>query len=415
MSRLLTIEEFIKRAQNVHGTEHYDYSESEYKGVNSKIKIYCNVCKEYFYQNVRHHIDRGHGCPKCGAKLFTEKYKLTTEEFIRRAKEVHGDKYDYSETVYTGIFEKVKIHCNRCNKDFYQMTKTHLDGRGCKECNIKERGKKCRLTTKYFIKKSKEVHGDLFDYSETNYDEKFISGKVKIFCKECKEYFYQDPNSHMYGKGCPKCNTLKARLACRTTTEKFIEKAKLVHGNDFDYTETEILNDTKKVKIKCNKCKKTFMQDFSNHLQGTGCPYCRSSKGEIKISKILDYCNVKYEIQKTFAGCKNKKPLPFDFYLPDYNMCIEYQGEQHYGIESSVHWFSHFTESEKEEYFENLKRRDKIKKDFCKNNNIKLLEISYKDDVKQGLINALNLNVDFSNFKHNKFINILPRTKGIKK
>lgn len=122
--------------------------------------------------------------------------KKTTEEFIEEAKKVHGDKYDYSETVYSAAAKKVKIICP-LHGEFYMTGNNHLRGQGCPKCagNVK-------LTTEEFINKAKGIHGDRYDYSKVNYVNRHT--EVCIICPECGE-FQQTPNSHLAGNGCPKC------------------------------------------------------------------------------------------------------------------------------------------------------------------------------------------------------------------
>ena len=120
-----------------------------------------------------------------------------------------------------------------------------------------------------------------------------------------------------------------------------------------------------------------FEQTPNSHLRGSGCPICKTSKGELEIQRILYNKNIKYITQYTFDNCKNKRKLPFDFYLPDYNMCIEFDGKQHY--ETIKYWGG-------EETLIKTKNNDKIKTNYCKNNNIKLIRIKYNECIDDILI-----------------------------
>jgi very-short-patch-repair endonuclease len=117
-----------------------------------------------------------------------------------------------------------------------------------------------------------------------------------------------------------------------------------------------------------------FKQLPNDHLSGHGCPICKNSLGEMKIWNYLTEKNIKFESQKKFDGCKNKRLLPFDFYLPEYNICIEYDGIQHY---KAIDIFG----GEKE--FQKRKNLDKIKSEFCNSNNIKLIRIKYNEDLEK--------------------------------
>ena len=127
--------------------------------------------------------------------------KLTTEIWVQRAKEVHNDKYDYSNSVYTNKRTKISIKCNTCNTIFNQWPTDHINGCGCSKCawsvgNVK-------YTTSVFIKKAKEMFKDKYDYSNTMFIS--ISDKVSITCNKCKESYYQKASSHMQGHETCQC------------------------------------------------------------------------------------------------------------------------------------------------------------------------------------------------------------------
>lgn len=117
----------------------------------------------------------------------------------------------------------------------------------------------------------------------------------------------------------------------RKTTEEFIQSSKEIHGNRYDYSSTYYKGFNKHVTIICKK-HGVFKQRPSDHIfNGNGCPKCKCSKGESRIIKYLEHNDIKYFDQYKFKECKNKNELPFDFYLPKHNICIEYDGRQHFG------------------------------------------------------------------------------------
>ena len=169
---------------------------------------------------------------------------------------------------------------------------------------------------------------------------------------------------HLKGSGCPNCQGVR-------DTKNFLIKSIEKHGDKYDYSKTEYYGKNKKVKIIC-KIHGEFEQLPTHHMAGSGCSECKNSKGENIIILFLDQLNIKYKRQKTFDGCNHKKKLQFDFYLPKYNICIEFDGIQHY---ESIEWFGG------DKAFESSKIRDEIKTDFCLNNNIKLIRIRYDEDI----------------------------------
>ena len=283
------------------------------------------------------------------------KVKSNKEEFIEKAKLVHGDRYDYSLWEYVDCKTKSNIICKE-HGVFKQNANNHLQGKGCPFC-----GGRAKRTTEDFVKKAKELYGDKYDYSLVEYIN--CETKIKIICNTCKKNFLQNPNNHLRGRGCPICRGFYR------TTEDFIEKSNKIHDNKYDYSLTEYINSEIEVIIICPEHGK-FKQIPYLHIYGTGCPYCKSSRGEKIIRNFLKENNIMYEEQKKFKDCKNKLPLSFDFYLTEYNVCIEYQGIQHF---KPVEHFGGV------DAFIKQKERDKIKKEYCKNNNIPLIEITYNN------------------------------------
>jgi len=178
--------------------------------------------------------------------------------------------------------------------------------------------------------------------------------------------------SHKINKsGCPICGgTIKS------TTEKFIEKAKKVHGDKYDYSLVNYTNNRTKVEIICKE-HGVFIQTPEKHiLKSRGCPTCKSSKGELQISNYLIKHKISFKPQHSFHNCKNILPLSFNFYIPEKNICIEFDGIQHFKP------VKHFGG---EDEFKLTQKRDKIKNKYCKDNNIKLLRIKYNENINKSL------------------------------
>jgi hypothetical protein len=171
---------------------------------------------------------------------------------------------------------------------------------------------------------------------------------------------------HASGVGCSKCSNKH-----KYTTNEFIIEASKIHGSKYSYKLSEYLNAKTKIIITC-PMHGDFMQSPTSHLSGKGCPTCNESKGEKAIRNYLNKHNISFIPQHKFNDCKNIKPLPFDFYLPDYNTCIEYQGEQHY---RPIKRFGGVNAHEK------LKENDNIKKEYCESHNILLIVISNINEV----------------------------------
>lgn len=187
--------------------------------------------------------------------------RFTTEEWIAKAKLVHGDKYDYSKVNYINSKNKVEIICG-IHGEFKQIANSHLIGKGCKECgNIKQ-----SYSLEQFINKATLVHNHKYNYSYAIYQN--ITKKIIIACPTHGE-FEQTPNNHLSGNGCPKCDDTK-----KYTKEEFIQKSIETHKNKYDYSKVDYINSKIKVAIIC-PIHGEFNTTPNSHLNAkTGCPNC---------------------------------------------------------------------------------------------------------------------------------------------
>ena len=226
MGKRKTTEQFIAEAKAVHGSK-YDYSKVEYK--NNKTKV-CIICPIHggFLQVPKDHLD-GIGCKKCGVERRAKARRLNTDIFIHKAKKVHGEEYDYSKVEYIGTDDEVCIIDKKYNKEFWQTPRMHLKGNGSPFRRV--------LNLEEFIKRAKEIHGNKYDYSKVEYVN--TETKVCIICPIHGE-FWQKPNNHLRGEGCPKCG-------CKVyDTNTFISEACKVHGDKYDYSKVKYINNKTK-------------------------------------------------------------------------------------------------------------------------------------------------------------------------
>ena len=249
--------------------------------------------------------------------------KLTTEEFIERAKAIHGDKYDYSLVEYKTDKNKVKIICKHCRRIFEQKPSNHLQGKGCLNCGQLKSHQKRLKTTKEFIKEAKKIYGNKYDYSEFEYKGAKVKGK--IWCNTCREFFYTTPSNFLRGRKCPKC-AFKQRVDKRSsTTEEFIKNAKKIHDDKYNYSKVNYINSYTKVSIECNCCHKVFKQQPHKHLIGQGCPFCHDYNSSKEEKYIFNLLQKRFNLLKTQYKSK-QYPWKCDFYIPEINTYIEYQG-----------------------------------------------------------------------------------------
>ena len=252
--------------------------------------------------------------------------RLTNDSFVNKAKNIHGDKYDYSKVEYAGNRNKVCIICPK-HGEFWQRASSHLIGCGCPKCyNENERGKGRQHDTIWFINKSREIHGNRYDYSKVKYVD--MVTKVCIICQKHGE-FWQTPINHLNSNGCNKCGREDFAKCHSKGKEKFINDAMAVHGNKYDYSTVEYVNTRTPVHIICPK-HGGFWQMPNYHLSGNGCPKCNESHLEREVRLVLEDNGINYIYQCGKNTLPWLKKQTFDFYLPEYNIAIECQGSQHF-------------------------------------------------------------------------------------
>jgi len=307
-------EYFLNNAIKIHG-DYYDYSKVKYKNITEKIVISCKKHGDFFISPRKHLF--GQGCKDCGIERTSEKQRKSTEQFIKESKEVHGDTYDYSDVKYITSSDPVLIRC-KIHQLFPQRPYEHLSSRGCRLCGIIYRSETTRKDPKLFLSQIKKIHGDTYNFEKVNYiNEKH---KVTIICKKHGEFLAR-PASLLKGIGCWECGIAKRSESLRKSSEQFINEANIIHKYTYLYEKVVYILSSQHVVITC-KIHGDFPQNPSNHLAGAGCSRCKF-KSEGRIAIILNEFGIVHRQYRI----ENRR---FDYYLPDYNLLIERDGEQHY-------------------------------------------------------------------------------------
>lgn len=318
----------------------------------TKVEVKCLKCGNIWYAEPTS-LSRGNGCPKC---KHNGVYAMTDSEFT-----IKFEKLD-SDYIKIGKYEKtdvpIEVECRFCHERKYIQPRYLLRNCKCNRCTgiHKYRSKE---EIKSIIEKQYEI---IDDFNSTR-------DKIHIKCKKCGNVTERAVRTLMTSSMCRKCWGIQFGNNQRLTNEGFIEKLLRVNSN-IDVTEDYIDNKTK-LKCVCKKCSNEWYASPGQLLSGSGCPRCSSSKGEIKIENFLYHNNICYETQKkynTLFGIGGRH-LRYDFYLPDYNLLIEYQGEFHDGIDNDF----------VKKNIDRTTEHDKRKKEYAENNNINFLEIWYWD------------------------------------
>jgi len=223
-----------------------------------------------------------------------------------------------------------------------------------------------KLTQNDFIKRIENKFGiDKFDFSKLEYKGAHIP--VILICKHCGNQEIKDPVSFYKGFGCLKCQNRRPNPK-QITKEQFIERANKIHNFKYNYKNIVFVNLYTEIEIICIN-HGSFLQLPSIHLYAkSNCPECNVSKGEEQVAIWLNQNDIKYIFQHQVRI--DDSYHYFDFYIPKKNMIIEYNGLQHY---KPIKFFGG------QETFNYLQIRDKIKKQYCLENQIKLLIFSYKE------------------------------------
>jgi very-short-patch-repair endonuclease len=336
----MTKQEFLNKAFEKHKNKYL------YLDLSEKILSSDNITMMYdgiaYTQKVCKHL-----MGRCPEKNTPTK---TTKDFIKEAKKIWNNKYDYSMTEYKGANKKIKIIYEGII--FEQTPSSHLQG----FCVEKA------LTLENFINKSKKIHGEnKYDYSLIK---KIINGETPVQIKYKGIIYLQKPYNHLSGN-CPE----KQILSIKKTNKQFINESNQIHDFKYSYDKTNYIKNQSKIIITCPE-HGDFLQRPLSHIQGMGCPSCNESKGEKKIASFLKKNKINFDRQKKFTNCKNIYELPFDFYIPSKRICIEFDGKQHF---EPLTFFGGL------KAFEKLKINDNIKNNFCEDNYINLIRIKYTE------------------------------------
>lgn len=314
MVRKITIEEFVKRSNEIYENK-YDYSKVNYSGYKIHITIDCKKHGE-FMRTPSEHLS-GKGCQKCKEN---DQRRHLQEEFIKKANEIHENTYNYDKVKYKDCDTNVIINCKE-HGDFLQTPYSHVNRkRKCHKCSGN-----FTITTEEFIQKAKKVHKEKYDYRKVNYINS--DTHVIIICNKCDNEFRQTPYHHLCGQNCPGCVGGVAY-----TQEQFIEIAKKVHKDIYDYSEVSYKNGRTEVKIYCKKHENYFEQMPEKHLMGHGCNVCvNKTAAKLFVYLLQKFSSVDSEAK--FNWCRNPTTncyLPFDFYIKEINCIIELDGRQHF-------------------------------------------------------------------------------------
>lgn len=279
-------------------------------------------------------------------------------KFIRFIEEKDGKVYNKK-----GWERRVEIWCGNSNHKPYDIRFGNFkNGQRCRKCTDEENSIKFSLDYEY-VKNYIETFGhELLSNEYKNYHE-----EIEILCPIHGIYKTTFQLFKMSKYKCYKCAN-EHRGEYNKLTYEYINN--YIESFGYKLFTAEYINAKQQLLVQCPCGHKPYNVSFDRFQRGDRCPYCNQSKGEDRIEEVLRYNNINYLTQYRFENCKLYKPLPFDFYLPQYNVCIEFDGRQHFEI---IDYFNGL------DGFIDRKIRDTIKNIYCQQNNIKLIRIPYWD------------------------------------
>ncbi|MHB9925527.1 hypothetical protein [Clostridium botulinum] len=355
MPKKLNIEEVRNFVKN---NSECELLSTEYINNSTKMKFKC-ICGDEFETSFAKFKDRNkRQCSKCG-RLNQIKKRKHDYEYIKNYIKINAG-CDLLSDEYINNKKPLilKCKCGNVFKTTFDVIKGNQSAQ-CKECRMKSIKNKQKLSYEEVYKTFEKEKYILVSKDYIN-----ARSKLSIQCQH-QHIFEMTLNDFKSGNRCPECRKENMSNLFRKKQEEAILEIESKGFEFMSWVDGHYKNTNSKAILKCNKGHK-FKAEYDNIVFGdTGCPYCTESKGEKRIKEYLSINKIKFNTQYRFKNCKNKRPLPFDFYIPKYNICIEYDGEFHYkkttlGNDLKIQ-----------------KSHDKIKNNYCKNNNIKLLRIPY--------------------------------------
>ncbi len=304
-----TTEEVIKEAKQIWGNR-YGLEKLNYVRSNTPFEVICPIHGSFFKTRAEFILNKS-GCNKCSRR------EIDNDLFLQLAKDKHGERYNYDKTKYYKSNLKVIITCPT-HGDFNMRPNNHLNGQGCPSC-----GGKDEITIEDIKKRNFDKYGTKYDVLTKTYIN--ADNKITFKCNKHNHIFHSTIYHHLKSHACKYC--LKEHIASLTAenVHSFKERAKEIHHNKYDYSMVNYRGNKIPVHIICKK-HGSFYQRPDGHITGSGCPVCAGSEGERKIFNFLKNKDINFIREYKLPGYKYR----YDFYLPDYNLLIEYHGQQHY-------------------------------------------------------------------------------------
>lgn len=354
MVRKKTDAEFKKEVFDLVGDE-YTFLDN-YVNARTKLRVKHNKCGNT-YGVTPNDFNNGRRCPYCSSNV-----RKTNDRFKKEVFNLVGDEYTFLDS-YIDSRTEIRVKHNICGNSYAVKPSNFLNGRRCPYCNGN-----AKKSDHQFKQEVKNLVGDEYTFLDT-----YVNKRTKIRVKhnKCGTIYKVAPSNFLKGARCWNCFIKREQRAKKKTNYQFKHDIYNLVGNEYEFLDIYIDSKTK-IRVKHNKCGNVYRVAPHHFIEGHRCPYCTNSKGEDIINKILKSLGINYKYQKTFDDLKDTQLLSYDFYIPDQNILIEYQGIQHY---EPIDYFGG------NGMFEYQQKHDKMKADYAKAHNYKLIAVPYTEDT----------------------------------
>lgn len=356
---------------------------SEYIDMYTKMKFKCS-CGNIFYTNLHEFNNKKfpkRQCNSCGRNKSNDKNKIKCDDIKKYLIDNNYSCKLLSDT-YVNCDSKLEFECE-CGNHFFASWSNIKKMTGlCKSCS----GKLKSNMFSYSIEELNNISNDIYKNNEFKICKRLKNRKILIKHNKCNNTFEIRLDHFINGNGCSICN-LSNKDNGNLSNEEFVLRLNNMFP-DYEVLD-EYINNRTRLRLRCKICNTVFINDASHIFsRGCKCPICNGSIGEISVSNYLKNKKISFIPQYRFDDCIDKRALPFDFYLDELNICIEYQGRQHYEY---VDYFGD------KDVFEKQLKHDNIKRKYCEDNNIQLIEIPYWEfnNLNLFLDNAINKALSF--------------------
>jgi hypothetical protein len=320
---------YKEQLEKIHNNR-YNYSKVEWKGVEEKIIVICDIHGEFIIRPQDH--KDGRGCQICSKENFVQYNKYNTKIFIENAKLIWGEKYDYSKVNYDDSNTKIIIICNK-HGEYLQLPQNHLKY-GCGACGRELNKRNIELKEKSkieFALKANKIHENSYDYSLIEYEN--AASKVNVICKN-HGIFSITPNNHLRGRGCPECGKEASRLSRLKSFDEYHEEYKKIYIEKYDYSRVIWEGASKPISVICKKHGEFYVLPYL-HKAGKECNRCSNQYSTISMEWLL-FMEKRFRSEIQHARNFGEFVIPgtrykADGYIKSLNTIFEFYGDYWHG------------------------------------------------------------------------------------